>query len=205
MENINKYIFTKYKIGAATKDPIQLPITRIHFAELLNEVFGNMDTVVGAEVGVERGKYSEVLFKSIPKLKLWMVDPLIPYGDYRQHVSKMEMDGFYREVVRKFKDKDAIIARDFSMNVVKKMGDNTLDFVYIDANHDFINTVNDVIEWGKKVKIGGIIAGHDYTNFVKENNRCDVKTVLDAYTKAYKIDPWYITSESSPSWFYIKQ
>lgn len=202
----NKYIFSKYKLNSGTVNPVILPIDRKMLASLIGKLFSTQKKIVGAEIGVERGKYSEVLFKAIPNLKLWMVDPLVPYGDYRQHVSKMQMDQFYNEIIHKFKNEDCVIARDFSMNIVKDMADNSLDFVYIDGNHDFINTANDLVEWLKKVKNGGIIAGHDYTHFVKEFNRCDVKYVIDAYTKSFNIPTWYITNEkTSPSWFWVKE
>lgn len=40
--------------------------------------------------------------------------------------------------------------------------DLSLDFVYIDARHDFESVYNDLLTWTPKVKPGGIIAGHDY-------------------------------------------
>lgn len=48
------------------------------------------------------------------------------------------------------------------MDVVKQFKDESLDFVYIDGNHSFQHVVNDLCEWEKKVKVGGIVAGHDY-------------------------------------------
>jgi predicted O-methyltransferase YrrM len=46
--------------------------------------------------------------------------------------------------------------------------DETLDFVFIDASHEYENVKNDIINWYPKVKIGGIIAGHDYIGGVKK-------------------------------------
>ena len=40
--------------------------------------------------------------------------------------------------------------------------DMCLDFVYIDAAHDYENVKNDILAWYPKVKIGGTIAGDDY-------------------------------------------
>lgn len=50
-----------------------------------------------------------------------------------------------------------------SYEASQKYEDNSLDFVFIDAAHDFDNVLLDVKSWYPKVKIGGVIAGHDYT------------------------------------------
>lgn len=37
-----------------------------------------------------------------------------------------------------------------------------LDFVYIDAGHEYSDVANDISVWLPKVRSGGILAGHDY-------------------------------------------
>jgi cephalosporin hydroxylase len=39
---------------------------------------------------------------------------------------------------------------------------NSLDFVYIDANHAYNYVVQDIELWYPKVKKGGYLCGHDY-------------------------------------------
>jgi len=69
--------------------------------------------------------------------------------------------------------------------------DNSIDFIYIDASHDYENVKNDLIHWYPKVKIGGVIAGHDYY-------REEVKRAVDEFFK----DKEFKTSEYS--WIYYK-
>ena len=41
----------------------------------------------------------------------------------------------------------------------------SLDFVFIDASHEYSDVKRDILSWLPKVKIGGFLAGHDYTTF----------------------------------------
>ena len=49
-----------------------------------------------------------------------------------------------------------------SVEASKLYEDESLDFVFIDAAHDLVNVLRDIISWIPKVKKGGVIAGHDY-------------------------------------------
>jgi len=42
--------------------------------------------------------------------------------------------------------------------------DGSLDFVYLDARHDFAGVVTDIHAWWPKVRTGGVFAGHDYVD-----------------------------------------
>jgi hypothetical protein len=49
-----------------------------------------------------------------------------------------------------------------SLEAVASYPDNSLDFVFIDADHSYQSVREDIIAWWPKVKNGGIISGHDY-------------------------------------------
>lgn len=49
-----------------------------------------------------------------------------------------------------------------SLEAVTKFKDESLDFVFIDASHEYQDVKNDIAAWLPKVKIGGVLAGHDY-------------------------------------------
>lgn len=51
-----------------------------------------------------------------------------------------------------------------SLQAVKQFEDNSLDFVFIDASHEYQDVKDDIIAWLPKVKPGGVLAGHDYKN-----------------------------------------
>jgi hypothetical protein len=49
-----------------------------------------------------------------------------------------------------------------SVEVALSFKDRSLDFVFIDASHEYADVKADILAWAPKVKIGGILAGHDY-------------------------------------------
>ncbi len=104
------------------------------------------------------------------------------------------------------------------MDALDDFEDNSLDFVYIDANHSFKFVAQDIDGWSRKVRTGGVISGHDY--FALRTNPRNVyawhvKYVVDAYTQAFGIENWYILGQKRPpagekrdkwrSWMWIKE
>ena len=49
-----------------------------------------------------------------------------------------------------------------SDSVVKEFKPESMDFVYIDAEHDCDSVIKDISNWLPIVKTGGFICGHDY-------------------------------------------
>ena len=193
------------------KLPIEIPDVG---REDLPKFFKDLGFKVGSEIGVDRGHFSESLCRS--GLRVYAIDPWLDYGDYRNRRKKQkEMDSWYESTKEKLAPYNCEIIRKFSLDAVKDFEDGSLDFVYIDGAHDFQNVTNDIVEWSKKVRKGGVISGHDYIIIDRINDIIHVKQVVDAYTRAYKIDPWFILGrkdqregeirDKQRSWFWIKQ
>jgi predicted O-methyltransferase YrrM len=70
--------------------------------------------------------------------------------------------------------------------------DKSLDFVFIDASHQYEDVLDDINAWLPKVKLEGILAGHDY--FVFEG-------VRDAVHEAFKSTEFEI-DKSIDCWIY---
>ena len=50
-----------------------------------------------------------------------------------------------------------------SWDAAKLYEDESLDFVFIDAEHDYKSVTKDIAAWRGKVRKGGLICGHDYS------------------------------------------
>lgn len=62
------------------------------------------------------------------------------------------------------KDLPVNIKKGTSLGMCRKYKNNSLDFVFIDGSHQYEDVKKDIKAWLKKVKKGGILAGHDYNN-----------------------------------------
>lgn len=54
------------------------------------------------------------------------------------------------------------LIKGYSLEEVKNYEDNSIDFCFIDASHEYEDVKKDLEAWLPKVKSGGILAGHDY-------------------------------------------
>ncbi len=199
-----EYIYKRYNIDPNQKSPIELHFSRHkEFANLLYR----LGFRTGAEIGVDRGRYSKILCQYNPKLKLYCIDPWVAYeGYYENHTRGRKIYESYGVAKERLKNYNCELIQKFSMDAVKDFEDNSLDFCFIDGNHSFEYAVNDIVEWSKKVRVGGIISGHDFWNSpVEEKKLCQVKEAVLGWTRANRIEPFFIlTGDKCPSWMWVK-
>jgi hypothetical protein len=55
-----------------------------------------------------------------------------------------------------------VFHRDHSQEAGEKFPDDFFDWVYVDANHTYQFVVRDLRLYHRKVKPGGVLAGHDF-------------------------------------------
>jgi len=180
-----------------------MPVSAKGDRKKLLEICNQLEYKRCAEIGVQRGFYSKNILRIIQGSKLWCVDPWTPYP-YRT-VTEARQDQYYTETLSRLRpwlDEDrAVIVRKPSLEAVHDFEDDFFDFVYIDGDHIFDEVMRDLIEWHKKVRVGGMIALHDYCPM----RRGGVIFAVDAYTRAHSVVPWYQTREALPTAFWIKE
>ncbi len=113
--------------------------------------FGNKP-LIGAEIGVKGGDNATDILKTLNITKLYLVDSW-----------QGEFGRFFKIAKNRFKNnKKVVIFKDSSLEASKKITES-LDFVYIDADHSYEAMKRDIKVWSEKVKTGGFVCGHDYT------------------------------------------
>jgi hypothetical protein len=169
---------------------------------------------IGAEIGVARGEYSECLMNANPTMKLYGVDPHTTYGGYKDYALNSTMHKLRDEAhARLDRFPGYEFVEKFSMDAVKDFEDESLDFVYIDANHDGPHVTEDVTEWAKKVRKGGVVSGHDYGRVRSLTDRYDVVNSVNRYAAENGIQLYiwglngklpHTIRDNIRSWMFIK-
>ncbi len=160
----------------------------------------HLKTSRGVEIGVADGATSVKLLSMHSGLVLYSIDPYVMYPKYysknqkdRQHGSGTQED-FDKQYDRmkiklsQFGDRSRFL-RATSEIGSKHFANDSLDFVFIDANHLYKSVKQDIQLWWPKVKSGGYLFGHDYnpnalhlvSNVVKAVNECFPKGINRGY------------------------
>jgi hypothetical protein len=136
-------------------------------AALPGIIEANTNVVIyGVEVGIAYGSMSMALLAHFPTLTIVGVDPFEPYST-TDHMSKSQNDmdklcKFTTERVQESFQNRFILMRLPSIKAVDQFANESLDFVFIDACHEYEPVKADIEAWASKVRSGGILCGHDY-------------------------------------------
>lgn len=115
------------------------------------------------EIGTFRGRSASYLgveiINSGKDIKLDTVDHFDVSRDYSATSQNQ-----YQTVIKNLEPVNSVVRviPMKSVDAAKLYPDQSLEFVYIDASHDYESVKEDILAWFNKVKIGGIIGGDDY-------------------------------------------
>jgi len=135
-----------------------------------------MGLETGVEIGVDVGEFSDKLLSICSLKKLYGVDfwPDSFGSDFRPNFFDKQGDNRYEQCVKTLdkyiQEGRSELIKSKSVEASNKFDDKTLDFVYIDGDHS-MEMLFDLYAWTPKVKIGGIVAGHDF----KSNRNSGIK------------------------------
>ena len=180
-----------------------------HHYKSFYEVLKNKPHVVGCEVGVHTGLMPMRLMRALPKIETYIVvDPWESYVKYDGKTyrkpghkviktwDKAIMD-FFKNTY-KYRHK-IMMLRMTSVQASKHFEDESLDWVFIDANHEYEYIKENLHIWSVKVKEGGVVAGHDYKNPKEKSKGWGITKAVDEFVPKNKlnVEPYCV-------WWYIK-
>lgn len=107
-----------------------------------------------AEIGVAAGDYTKEILNIVKPSILHLVDiwDSDRYSELLFNKVSNLTDGHNVQIHRKL-----------SLDAVNDFTDNYFDWIYIDTDHGYDTTYNELASYKNKVKDNGFIMGHDYT------------------------------------------
>ncbi len=135
------YDVDRYMSEATYKENRNLTVLRPSLQNLLWK-----EDLVGAEIGVFNGLNSNNILHNLSMKHFYMIDLNVPARSPGIDLIKKD---------------NVTFMHGSSTNMIPQLP-NDLDFIYIDGDHDHGQALLDMQLALKKVKVGGIIGGHDY-------------------------------------------
>ncbi|MBR9860806.1 class I SAM-dependent methyltransferase [bacterium] len=139
----------------------------------------------GAELGVEYGNFAKFIVEVVNPEILYLVDIWKNRSILTQCEQTLPPSSSIQYV-----DGD-------SVHFLEKLEANTLDWVYIDSDHGYETTLNELNAAAKVVKPDGLICGHDYTLISSQGiRRYGVIQAVNQFCMERKYEMVYLTNES---------
>jgi hypothetical protein len=176
-----------------------------------NELPSLLNDGIGVEIGVERGEFSEIILKNSNLKILYSVDSWKEmsdeeYQDINNHNQKKHNQNKAETEQRlsQFGGRSKILCMT-SEEASKQFEDNSIDFIYIDANHSYEGCKKDIELWFPKVAEGCVISGHDYiADGIYSEGIFGVQRAVDEFILKYNLK-LSSTDEPWSSWYCIKK
>ena len=179
----------------------------------------------GIEIGVKQGDFANHMLKNWKSCKEYhLVDVWAQQENYKDiaNVNDATHNKFYEETVQKMKAHTNVATtfhRMYSTEAVKKFEKESIDYVYIDARHDYCGVKEDIELYWPILKPGGIMAGHDYNEnseirgqdwgLCGDGSRNDmaVKGAVNDFflSKGYSVSVTYYRQNNFMTWFVQKR
>lgn len=125
------------------------------------------DGAVFVEVGCWKGKSASFMgveiINSAKKIDFYCVDHWAgTRGEHDNEPRLSEIEAIFKSNMDQITGLKYKMLKSDSAAAAQKFGDGTVDFVWIDAGHDYESVIKDINAWLPKVKSGGVIGGDDY-------------------------------------------
>lgn len=191
-------------------EPTLLGYTRHTLMDKIKSHLGNIDTAI--EIGTWRGDFANLMCSKLQPTKFYAVDPFALYEGYtdkpdvNEFGNQTNLDRLAEQVNKRvanmLPDGRSQLLREMSCNAVKQFADNSVDVVYVDADHKYEPVLADIRAWYAKVKPGGILCGDDYIEGSHIEKFGVIQAVKDFATEMNL--QFAVTNGPNPSWVFCK-
>jgi predicted O-methyltransferase YrrM len=155
---------------------------------------------VGIEVGVNRGMNSWYMLSECSNITTLIgVDHYQPYVDWDRPITKAEQDESHEVLMENLGmlgDRFHLMKMS-SQTAAEQCEDEAYDFVFIDGGHSMKQVLMDLDSWYPKIRVGGLIAGHD-------SNLFSVNFAVTSWYKHKGWDPQALKIAPNETWYWYK-
>jgi hypothetical protein len=186
---------------------VSLSEKHLGFTKVLPDRLSLLDLLpkngTAAEVGVANGRFSKAILEHNHPQTLYLIDAWhmgssSAYGDAGLVLVK-------RQLIKEIEAGVVKICRGMSWDMLEQLPNASLDWVYIDASHDYDSVKKDLNVAITKVKKNGLICGHDYVRWGRFGKRFGVLEAVNEFCLLYNYAIKYLTLESDYNWSYALQ
>jgi predicted O-methyltransferase YrrM len=161
------------------------------------------DDIVGCEIGTNLGINVVYFLDHLPNIKtLYAVDPYSPYddritgGEFVTQELQDRIKSTFLNNIEKYKERIVFIHKT-SDDALNDIPDHSLDYIFIDGDHNYDAVIKDFRNYYNKVKIGGIFAGHDAFSH-------GVQKALSIFVPEMNVDPQKIRVCDHQTFYWIR-
>jgi cephalosporin hydroxylase len=177
-----------------------------HRIELITVLLPSLHKpLIAAEIGVAEGNFSRDMLQAGVTM-LYMVDVW-------ERIKNQKGDASHGQSWHDFNWNRAQrltlpwgynrkMMKGLSVEMAKRLPDESLSLVYLDADHSYEGVINDLQAWYPKVVKGGVIAGHDYLN-----EAYGVKKAVHDFCRQYQYGVFLIpeNKDEDAGFYFIKE
>jgi len=157
-------------LGGNSDDSYKPIPTMRHRGEIAQLVQSEGIHKVGVELGVQYGSFAEHNIRVWKDVEVYyLVDLWAPQEHYVDNANRNQkaQDEILNTVRERLLDNPEFghkvrALRNSTIEASTLFAPNSVDFVYVDARHDYDGVMQDLEAWWPKIRKGGIMAGHDY-------------------------------------------
>jgi len=165
----------------------------------LSEQIKQNEYTIGAEIGCYHGRTSMNVLRNCPHFKLIAVDKWenIEPDPSGEKIGCEDWDaekGFqiFKYNTKAFGKRLKVLRGD-SQEMAAFVEDNSLDIIFIDADHRYDAVKGDILAWIPKLKSGGLLSGHDYS--LPGVNKAVHELIDEKYHHLADDDVWFCYKE----------